>query len=280
MEKDRKDPQDKPVIVIAEIGENHLGNMKIAKQLIRQAAQAGADYVKFQSYKAGNFRKDDPEYKWFKKVSLSEDDHFQLKKHADKHKIKFLSSPFCLGCARFLCEKLGLEEIKIASGVMLNSGLLQYVNIHAKKVFLSTGMATLDEIGYALSYLKNVKDIAILHCVTQYPCRDEEANLRAITTLKERFPKYAIGYSDHTVGTEACLSAVALGAQVIEKHFTFDKKAKEGTDHILSVTADELKTMIASIRKIEAQLGSREKEPTKSERSIIQFVRNRFLGNG
>lgn len=264
-------------IIIAEVGENHLGDMDIAKKLIKDAAEAGADYVKFQSYKPENFRKDDPEYKWFKKVALSDDDHFVLRDCAKKHKIKFLSSPICLERARFLCETLGLQEIKIASGVMLNSGLLQYVNIHAKKVFLSTGMATLDDIDYALTYLKSIKDIFILHCVTQYPCKDEEANLRAITTLKQKFPKHTIGYSDHAVGTEACLAAVALGAQVIEKHFTFDKKAKEGTDHILSVTADELKEMIKHIRRIEAQLGSPEKEPTESERSIINFVRGRFI---
>lgn len=265
------------VITIAEIGENHTGNIDIAKKLTEKSAEAGVDYVKFQSYKPENFRQDDPEYEWFRKVSLSDEAHFMLKEYAEGCGIKFLSSPFSQERAQFLCEKLGLKEIKIASSMMLNLPLLEYLNEHAETVFLSTGMATIKEIKRSLSYLNKMKKCYILHCVTQYPCKDEDANLLAIKTLQKEFPNYEIGYSDHTVGIEACFAAVALGAEVIEKHFTFDKNAKEGTDHIISVEPDELKDLVRSIRKVESLLGKKKKEPTLSEQKIKDFVRNRFV---
>lgn len=264
-------------IVIAEVGENHLGDIEIAKKLIKKAAKAGADYVKFQSYTPEVFRKNDPEYKWFKKVSLSNNDHFTLKKCADDCGIRFLSSPFSLERVKFLCEELGLREIKIASGIMLNFPVLDYVNKHAETVFLATGMATVEEIKIALSHLNKAKKCYILHCVTQYPCKDVEANLLAIRYLQKEFPAFEIGYSDHTIGYLASILAVALGAKVIEKHYTFDKKAKEGTDHILSIEPDELKEMVRAIRETELLLGIEKKEPTLSEKSIKEFVRNRFI---
>ena len=263
-------------IIIAEIGENHLGNLDVAKMLIDKATEAKADYVKFQSYNPDIFKKDDPEYEWFKKVSLSDEDHFLLKEHADKKGIKFLSSPFSVERAKFLCEKIGLNEIKVASGMMLKFPVLDYINEHAKTIFLSTGMATIEEIKIALSHLNKVKKCYILHCVTQYPCNKEEANLLAIQILKKEFPEYEIGYSDHTIGNLAPIIAVTLGAKVIEKHFTFDKNAQEGTDHILSVEPKELKEMIRHIRITEKLLGQPLKAPTESEKEIIEFVRNRF----
>jgi len=263
-------------IVIAEIGENHLGNMDTAKKLIEKAAQARADYVKFQSYKPENFRKDDPEYDWFKRVALSDDAHFMLKECAESCGVRFLSSPFSVERAKFLCERLGLKEIKIASGIMLNLPLLKYLNEHAEIIFLSTGMATIPEIKEALSHLNKVKKCYILHCVTQYPCKEEDANLLTIKTLQREFPDYEIGYSDHTIGYLAPILAVSLGAKVIEKHFTYAKNAKEGTDHILSVEPDELRMMITTVRKVEMLLGKEAKEPTLSERKIKDFVRNRF----
>lgn len=264
-------------IIIAEIGENHIGDIEIAKRLIKEASHAGADYVKFQSYTKETFKRDDPEYEWFERVSLSDETHFLFKEHAQNCGIKFLSSPFSLERAKFLCEKLGLREIKIASGMMLNFPVLDYVNDHTETVFLSTGMATIAEIKEVLSHLNKVKICYILHCVTQYPCRDEEANLLAIKTLQKKFPNYNIGYSDHTKGYLACLVAVALGVKVIEKHLTLDKKQKEGTDHILSVEPDELKEIIQNIRKIEQLLGSDKKEPTLSEQKIKDFIRKRFI---
>ena len=266
------------IVIIAEIGENHMGNTDTAKKLIRAARKAGADFVKFQSYRPENFRPDDPEYSWFRKVSLSDRAHRELKEYAEKCGIGFLSSPFSLERAKFLCETLGLKEIKIASGVMLNIPLLDYINTRPDTtVFISTGMATIDEIGHALAHLGKICDLYILHCTTQYPCEDEEANVRSIAGLRKAFPRYKIGYSDHTVGIEACLAAAALGAQAIEKHFTFDKAVKEGTDHVISVEPDELRNIVKSIRRIEVLLGSEEKFPTPGEQKIRDFVRNRFI---
>lgn len=267
----------KRTFIIAEIGENYIGNIEIAKRLIEKASWAGADYVKFQSYKPENFKSSDPEYAWFKKVSLSDDAHVTLKECAEKCAVKFLSSPFSVERAKFLCEKLGLKEIKIASGMMLNFPVLDYINEYAETVFLSTGMAAISEIKSALSHLSKIKKCYILHCTTQYPCKNEDVNLQAIKTLQREFPDYEIGYSDHTIGYLAATIAVALGARVIEKHFTFDKGAKEGTDHVLSVTPEELKKMVQDIRTIKLLLGDGTKVPRASEREIKEFVRNRFL---
>jgi len=264
-------------IVIAEIGENHIGDMEIAKQLIREAADAGADYVKFQSYDEACFKKDDPEYEWFKKVSLSDDDHVMLKAYSAEHGIAFMSSPFSVERARFLREGLGEDTVKIASGVMLNTSILEYVNTNFSKVFLSTGMATISEVRTALGLLTDVPKVYVMHCVTQYPCADQDANLFAIQGLHDSLPGMSIGYSDHTIGSLAVIGAVALGATVIEKHFTFDKNAHEGTDHLLSVDKDELKQMIDDVRRVETMRGIHAKTPTKSESEIIEFVRNRFI---
>ncbi|MDO8505522.1 MAG: N-acetylneuraminate synthase family protein [bacterium] len=263
-------------IVIAEIGENHIGNMEIAKKLIKDAAQAGADFAKFQSYLPENFGNDDPEYEWFKKVSLTDDQHRELQSYAKECGIQFMSAPFSLERAKFLCEGLGLKAVKVASGMMLNFSVLDYINWHAQTVFLSTGMATMSEIKDALSHLTDVERVYVLHCVTQYPCADEDANILAIQTLKDELADYRIGYSDHTEGYLAPLAACALGAEVIEKHFTFDKKAKEGTDHMLSVEPEELKGMIAHIRRIEQMRGTGVKKPGSGEEQIKTFVRNRF----
>lgn len=265
------------MLIIAEIGENHLGNMEIARDLLKKAAESDVDYVKFQSYKPENFRVNDPERKWFRKVFLSDERHFMLKEHATRCGVKFLSSPFSVERARFLCEKLGLKEIKIASGVMQNLPLLDYVNKNVDTVFLSTGMATVTEIKRSVARLNKVRKCYILHCVAQYPCKDKETNLLAIKGLQKEFPDYEIGYSDHTTGYWAAIAAAALGAKVIEKHFTFDKTAKEGTDHILSVDPDELKEMVSGIRRVALMLGKEKKEPTGSERGVINFVRNRFI---
>lgn len=264
-------------LIIAEIGENHVGDMGIAKKLIAQAANAGADYVKFQSYTPGIFRKTDPEYGWFKKVSLSDSAHFQLKRWAEAKGVKFLSSPFSVERARFLCEQLALREIKIASGVLMQFKLLDYLNSSdIRTAFVSTGLSTIKEIGEALKHLKRIPDIYLLHCVTQYPCKPEEANLRAIAALKKEFG-LPVGYSDHTIGIDACVTAAAVGACVIEKHFTFDKKSREGTDHALSATAADLREMVSRIRAQEELLGNGVKKPSKGEKQVLRFVRDRFL---
>ena len=145
------------VIIIAEIGENHVGNIERAKRMIAEAAKVGADIVKFQSYLSSEVADDDPEKEWFAKVQLSDEAHYELKECAEQHGVEFLSSPFSLNRAKLLCEGLGLRKIKTASSEMLNFSLLDYVNEHAEAVFLSTGMATLDEIRLALTHLNRVK---------------------------------------------------------------------------------------------------------------------------
>jgi sialic acid synthase SpsE len=263
------------VTVIAEIGENHLGNMDMARRMIEEAAQAGADVVKFQSYRGADVRDDDPEREWFQQVELSDAAHRDLKAHAEGHGVEFLSSPFSLERARFLRETLGLTKIKVASSEMLNLALLDYLNDRAEVVFLSTGMATLDEVRTAVARLARVKTVAILHCVTQYPTEDHEANLRAIGTLAAAFPEHPIGYSDHTLGIDAAVAAVTLGAAVIEKHFTL-AKTLPGTDHVVSTTPEELAEMVRRIRRVEVLLGRSEKTPVPREAAIRDAVRGRW----
>lgn len=262
------------ILIIAEIGENHLGDVERAKRMIAEAAGAGVDMVKFQSYLASEVADDDPEKEWFTKVQLSDEDHHALKECARKYGVEFLSSPFSLNRAKFLCEELGLKKIKIASSELLSFSLLDYINEHAEAVFLSTGMATLDEVASALSHLNNIT-CYIMHCVTQYPTEPEDANLHAITTLKATFPQHRIGYSDHTIGIQAVLTAVALGAEVVEKHFTLDKNLP-GTDHILSADPDELRELVKKIEEVEILLGSYTKKPTEEEVKIKSLWRSRF----
>ena len=263
-------------IIIAEIGENHLGNMDMARAMIKQAADAGADIVKFQSYRGADVSEDDPEREWFGQVELSDEAHHELKAYAEGQGVEFMSSPFTVERARLLCEGLGLKKIKVASSEMTNHRLLDYVNDHADVVFLSTGLANLGEIGESLEHLKKVQDVYILHCVTQYPVEDGDANLLAIKTLQSAFPGYKIGYSDHTLGITAPLAAVAMGAQAVEKHYTL-ARTLPGTDHILSVTPDEFRQMVREIRRLESMLGSPEKAPVPAEQEIRELVRNRWI---
>ena len=261
--------------IIAEIGENHVGDWDRARQMVIAAAEAGADVVKIQSYLGSDVADDDPEKGWFTRVQVPDMVHIELAELARQHGVEFLSSPFTVERAQFLCERLGLRAIKIASSEMLNRSLLEYVNRHADTVYLSTGMATLTEITDALACLPDVARVVIMHCVTQYPLNDDDANLRAILTLREAFPERPIGYSDHTIGLVAPVAAVALGACVIEKHFTLDKSLL-GTDHLLSVTPQELCTLVAQIRQTERLLGTPDKRPVAAELAIREAVRRRF----
>ena len=267
------------IIIIAEIGENHLGDMERARQMVIEAASAGADIVKFQSYAASDVADNDPEKEWFAKMQLSDEMHVELKGLAESRGVEFLSAPFSLERARFLCEELGLRKIKIASSEMLNFPLLDYVAERAETVFLSTGLADLDEVGRAVDRLARVPSVYLLHCVTAYPAPDEDANLRAIEALRRRFPDHPVGYSDHTLGIVAPVAAAGLGAAVIEKHFTLDKTLP-GTDHILSVTPQELREMVLMIRRVEQLLGSGVKRPAARELAVREFVRGRFPKTG
>lgn len=263
------------VEVIAEIGENHAGDLERAKDMVRRAAAAGADVIKFQSYRGADVADDDPEKEWFSQVELSDDAHRDLLAVAREERIEFLSAPFTLERARFLVEELGLRSVKVASSEMVNSALLDYLNERCSTVYISTGLADLDEVREAVSHLSEIEDVCIMHCVSQYPLADQNANLRAITALADAFPERRVGYSDHTIGLLAPVLAVALGATAVEKHFTIDRSLP-GTDHVLSVTADELDEMVSQIHKAETLLGSPEKRPIPAELEIREFVRTRF----
>lgn len=261
--------------IIAEIGENHVGDPELARRMVLEAAAAGVDIVKCQSFLASDVDPADPEKEWFAKVQLSDEMHRELKQLAELHGAEFLSAPFSISRARFLCEELGLRKIKIASSELLNFSLLDYVARHANTVFLSTGMASLDEVAQALDHLEAVPHVTVLHCVTSYPTQDLDANLRALEALRQAFPTRGIGYSDHTLGILAPVLAVALGATVIEKHFTLDKTLP-GTDHPLSADVQELRQMVDMIRRTETLLGVPQKGPTPMESSVRELVRGRF----
>jgi sialic acid synthase SpsE len=263
------------VRVIAEIGENHVGDWDRARAMVMAAAEAGADIVKFQSYRGSDVADSDPEKDWFTKVALPDALHHEFKALAERHGVEFLSSCFTLERARLLVETLGLRHIKVASSEMLNLPLLAYLNGRVDTVFLSTGMATLDEVGVAVAALARVPKVCVMQCTSLYPCPPEHVNLTVINTLRAAFPRCPVGFSDHTIGILASVAAVALGAEVVEKHFTLDKSLP-GTDHVLSVTPDELREMVAQIRSVETLRGSPVKRPTPPEAEIVNFVRARF----
>ncbi|MCR2039898.1 N-acetylneuraminate synthase [Campylobacter helveticus] len=281
----------KKVLIIAEAGVNHNGDLNLAKKLIEQAAKAGADIVKFQTFKAEdcvsikakkakyqleNTAKDESQLEMIKKLELSREAHFELMKHCKKHNIAFLSTPFDLESVEFL-RGLDLPYFKIPSGEITNFPYLKAVARCKKKVLLSTGMANLAEIEAALEILRKngTRDITLLHCTTEYPAPFEEVNLNAIKTLKEAF-KLKVGYSDHTKGIVAALGAVALGAVVIEKHFTLDK-TMEGPDHKASLEPSELKELCEGIRTLEKALGNGIKKASKSEAKNIIIARKSLV---
>jgi N,N'-diacetyllegionaminate synthase len=270
------------VIIIAEAGVNHNGNLNNAFKLIEIAANAGADYVKFQTFRTENLvHKDAPkagyqventhsneaQFSMLKKLEIPMDWYEKLLKHCDEHKIGFLSTGFDEESIDFLVN-LGCEYLKIPSGEITNLPYLKHIGSQGKKVILSTGMADLDEVESAIDALLNAgtskSEITVLHCNTQYPTLMNDVNLLAMNSMSKAF-KVNIGYSDHTLGTEVSVAAVALGARVIEKHFTIDK-SMEGPDHAASLSPNELMKLVREIRNIELALkGSGVKVPSKSE---------------
>ena len=272
---------NKKVVIIAEAGVNHNGDVNMAKQLIDAAAEAKADYVKFQtfqsnkvissfaeqaSYQYKNTGINESQLEMVLKLELSRLDHQLLLDHCKKTNIKFFSTSFDLPSTRFL-RKLNLGLFKIPSGEITNLPYLSLIGSYNSKIILSTGMADLGEIEQAIRVLeKNGTErnkITLLHCTTEYPAPFEEVNLKAMNTLREAFGT-EVGYSDHTEGIEVAIAATALGASVIEKHFTLDKSLP-GPDHKASLDPVELKKMVYSIRLIEKSLGDGRKEPSKSE---------------
>ena len=283
----------KTVFIIAEAGVNHNGSIEIAKKLIDVASESGADAVKFQTFKAeklvsknaqkADYQKEttdktESQFDMIKKLELDVDTHKKLIAYCKTKNIMFLSTPFDHDSIELLND-LGLEIFKIPSGEITNLPYLRHIGKLNKKVILSTGMADIGEIEDALDVLLTAgtkkENITILHANTMYPTPMEDVNLKAMQTIGNTFEcKY--GYSDHTLGIEVDIAAVAMGANAIEKHFTLDKNM-EGPDHKASLEPDELKAMVKAIRNIELALGSSIKKPSKSEMPNMSVARKSIV---
>ena len=281
------------VFIIAEAGVNHNGSTELAKKLIDVAVNSGADAIKFQTFKAENlvskkaqkaeYQKQttdskESQFEMIKKLELDVDTHQALMAYCAKKNILFLSTPFDHDSINLL-NKLGLEIFKIPSGEITNLPYLKQIGALNKQVILSTGMANLAEIEAALAILVSAgtqrKSITVLHANTMYPTPMEDVNLKAMQTIGQAFD-IAYGYSDHTLGIEVDIAAVAMGASVIEKHFTLDK-TMEGPDHKASLEPDELKAMVKAIRNIERALGSPVKQPSPSEQPNMAVARKSLI---
>ncbi len=263
------------VEVWAEAGVNHNGDVNIALKMIDAAKAAGANIIKFQTYcpeEAINpLHKD---FAFLKSLALLPIDFLRLKKHCDNVGIEFLSTPGDVGSLKFLVEECGVRRIKIGSDDLTYYALLEAVNETKLPVILSTGMATMDEIDTAVMMVEENHTI-LLHCVSSYPCRLEDANLRAIGTLREAYG-LPVGYSDHCTGYLAPIAAVAMGATMIEKHF--ELRDHKGPDHEVSINELLLAKMIKRIREIELMLGTGIKEPCEAELRLMPYVRKREDG--
>jgi N-acetylneuraminate synthase len=279
--------------IIAEAGVNHNGSVEIALRLIDEAKTTGADCIKFQTFSADKIvtrlaekakyqldttTRNESQYEMLRKLELSEKDHRTLFEYAKKRSIMFLSSPFDEESVDML-DCLGISIYKIGSGELTNHPLLVHVARKKKPIILSTGMSTLDEVKDALEAIYSVGNISVtlLHCVTEYPAPFEEINLRAMLTMRAAF-RVPVGYSDHTQGTEISIAAVALGAKVIEKHFTLNRKM-EGPDHRASLEPSEFGKMVVAIRNTEAALGSGIKKPAPCEMSNISVARKSIIAS-
>ncbi len=269
----------KKTFIIAEVGNNHEGNFSIAKKLVVLAAKAGVDAVKFQTFKTENFirKKDKKRFNQLKKFQLSYEQFQLLKKLANKNKIKFISTPLDLESANFLFKNS--DAIKIASGDNNFFPLIEKALVSKKPLIISTGMTDIKDLRYLIKTIQSKigkrklkSKISLLHCVTSYPVEDKYANLNSIKYLIKNFD-VNIGYSDHTIGNEACLASIALGAKIVEKHFTLNKNFSNFRDHALSADFFDLKNLVNSARRIEKQLGKFNKQIAKPEKKIIKVVR-------
>lgn len=282
------------VLIIAEAGVNHNGDINLAKKLIDVAANAGVDYVKFQTFNSkklvsknaekASYQKEstgntsESQLEMLKKLELTREMHDELITYCDSQDIKFLSTGFDLESIEFL-NGLDLDLFKVPSGEITNLPYLRKVGSLGKPIVISTGMADINEIRDALEIVlsagANKTDITMLHCNTEYPTPMGDVNLKAMNTIGEIFD-VAVGYSDHTLGIEVPVAAVAMGATVIEKHFTLDKNM-EGPDHKASLQPNELKAMVTAIRNIEKALGHGRKEPSESEIKNKEVARKSII---
>lgn len=279
-----------PCFIIAEAGVNHNGKFRLAKKMVDAAKNSGVDAVKFQAFRAERVVTQTPEkaayqkkstgkgsqYDMLKKLELTEGEFKKLAAYAKKKNIIFLASAFDEESVDFL-DELKVPAFKIPSGEITNFLLLKHIAKKGKPIILSTGMSNLEEVETALKTImdEGVKDVVLLHCVSNYPAKVEEINLRAMETLKRAFG-LPVGLSDHTLSTTVPTAAVALGAAIIEKHFTLDRKLP-GPDQKASLEPDELREMVLHIREVEKALGDGIKKPTKSEEAIKKSVRRSIV---
>lgn len=284
----------KRVFIIAEAGVNHNGSIRLAKKMIDVASRSGADAVKFQTFRADDlvartapkapYQKRTTgrgsQYEMLKRLELDPKAHKELLTCCRRKNIFFMSTPFDLKSIDLLAG-LGLDIFKIPSGEITNLPYLRKVGNLRKKVIMSSGMAYMREIGKALDVLMSSgtakRDITVLHCTSDYPARPEEVNLSAMRAIKERF-NINVGYSDHTPGIEVAIAAAALGASVIEKHFTIDKKMS-GPDHKASLEPAELARMVMAIRNVEKAIGDGVKKPLLSEFENRKVARKSILAS-
>ena len=282
---------DQPAFVIAEAGVNHNGDLERGLLLVDAASAAGADAVKFQTFKAENIvissavkvgyqaRNTDTgesQFEMLRKLELSREDHERLMARCVQRDICFLSSPFDEESIELL-DELGVPAFKVPSGEVVNTVYLRAVAKKNRPLIVSTGMATLEEIEEAIQAIEATqnRDVVLLHCTSDYPTPVEDANLRAMASLRKAFG-YPVGYSDHTVGPEVALAAVALGASVLERHITLSRDLP-GPDHRASLEPGELESMVASIRRVERALGSANKVPTDAERQNAINIRKSIV---
>ena len=282
-------------LIIAEAGVNHNGDLELAKKLIDVAAEAGADLVKFQTFTADRLATSttkkaayqtkitnsrESQHEMLRRLELTEDMHRELIAHCAARNIGFFSTGFDIKSVDLLLS-LGQDHFKIPSGEITNLPFLRHIGQLGRPVILSTGMATMDEIGSALQILENSgtpkKSITVLHCTTEYPTPIPEVNLRAMISIRDNLG-VKVGYSDHTLGIEVAIAAVALGATVIEKHFTLDRNLP-GPDHKASLEPSELKSMVVAIRNIEVALGDGVKRLTPSEARNKPAARKSLVAN-
>lgn len=284
-------------LIIAEIGECFNGSLATAKKMMRMAKKAGCDFAKFQTLDYEAVSELDPEKDWLRKIALNPKKIGYLTDEAKKIKIGILFTPANVKTAQWLLD-LRCRDIKIASSCITDMKLIDFVNSNFRRVFLSTGMASINEVHRAVKAFDKIKDLYIMHCVSEYPTGPllEERGLKSLDPegvrlnmmlmLMKMFPMHKIGYSDHTREILPAVSAVAMGARVIEKHVTLDRKAPIenfkagknylGTDHVLSLEPGELKEMVGQIRQVEKMFGPQHWERSEGEKSLRNFIRGRF----
>jgi N,N'-diacetyllegionaminate synthase len=284
--------ENHPVFIIAEAGVNHNGDINLARELVDVAVEAGVDAVKFQTFisedivtchaekadyqKENTGNEQESQFEMLKKLELSFKEFRELKAYCDKRGIIFLSTPFDRKSVDFL-DKLKVLAFKVASGEISNFPLLSHIASKGKPLILSTGMSTLEEVEETLEVLREKQNskVVLLHCTSDYPAKIEEVNLRAVETMRQAF-HLPLGLSDHTLGIEISIAAVAMGASVIEKHFTLDKDLP-GPDHRASLEPQELKDLVRGIRNIEKALGDGIKTPSKSEMNTKLIARKSIV---